>query len=226
MGIGQMTIPLYLSALPEGMTFTVDEIKQDVPSGFWAYISYPNGITFPHTFNLSDITEGQHNKLRGAKIAELALRTDGFGLHGGQGGSFVVKFTISGHPKDHADLPDQNITGSLSIGTSEWGVFSRPDQTNFMWQVEGQQRTFTAGTPTLTYLDDSCLAVAYVPEEQKYVFGVSNEQDFIVKLLQGGVDAILTGHKVLYSTAAGMVASFGGAAVAVVAWGASKIDGI
>lgn len=119
-----MTIPLYLSALPEGMSFTVDDIKKEEPSGFWAHISYPNGITFPHTFKLSDITEGQHNKLRGAKIADIALRTDGWGLHGGQGGSFVVKFTISGQPKDHADLPAQNMTGSLSIGTSAWGIIS------------------------------------------------------------------------------------------------------
>lgn len=58
------------------------------------------------------------------------------------------------------------------------------------------------------------------------MFGVTNEQDFIVKLLQGGVDAILTGHKLLWSTAAGMVASVGGYAVSVVAWSASKIDGI
>ena len=208
MGFGQMTIPLYLSVLPEGMTFTIDEINQDQPSGFWANISYPNGITFPHTFTPSDITEGQHNKYRGAKIAELQLRTDGWGLHGGQGGSFVVKFTISGRPKDHADLPDQNMKGSLSIGTSEWGFFSRPDKTNFIWQIEGQQRTFTASTSTLSYLDDCCLAVAYASDEKKYVFGVSNQQDFIVKLLQGGV------------------APIGGTAFAVVAWGASQIDGV
>ncbi|RFN48744.1 hypothetical protein FIE12Z_6999 [Fusarium flagelliforme] len=200
MGFGQMTIALYLSALPGGMTFTIDEIKQDAPSGFWAHISYPNGITFPHTFTPSDVTEGQHNTLHGAKIAELLLCTDGWG----------------GHPQDHAALPEQNIKGSRSIGTSEWGFFSRPDQTNFIWQIEGQQRTFTAPIPTLSYLDDSRLAVAYAPDEQKYVFGVSNQQDLIVKLLQGGVGAILTGHKLLYSTAAGMVASIGGTAVVVV----------
>ncbi|RBR06806.1 uncharacterized protein FIESC28_10922 [Fusarium coffeatum] len=207
MGFGQMTIPLYLS-------------------GFWAQISYPNGITFPHTFTPSDITEGQHNKYRGAKIAELRLRTDGWGLHGGHGGLFVVKFAISGRPKDHADLPGKNMKGSLSIGTSEWGFFSRPDKTNFIWQIEGQQRTFTASTPTLSYLDDSCLAVAYAPDEKKYVFRVSNQQDFIVKLLQGGVGAIISGHKLLWSTAAGWVAPIGGTAFAVVAWGASQIDGI
>ncbi|KAH7183695.1 uncharacterized protein B0J16DRAFT_386769 [Fusarium flagelliforme] len=186
MGFGQMTIALYLSALPGGMTFTIDEIKQDAPSGFWAHISYPNGITFPHTFTPSDITEDSGT----------------LPLHRWMG--------------DHAALPERNIKGSRSIGTSEWGIFSRPDQTNFIWQIEGQQRTFRAPIPTLSYLDDSRLAVAYAPDEQKYVFGVSNQQDLIVKLLQGGVGAILTGHKLLYSTAAGMVASIGGTAVVVV----------
>jgi len=58
------------------------------------------------------------------------------------------------------------------------------------------------------------------------VFGVSNQQDFIVKLLQGGVGAIMTGHKLIWSTAAGWVAPIGGTAFAAVAWGASKIDGV
>lgn len=226
MGIGQMTIPLFLSTLPEGMTFTVDEITQDVPSGFWAYFSKPNGVTFPHTYQPSDITEGLPNNKRGAKIAEFALRTDGYGLHGGQGGSFVVKFTITGQPKDHPEALVQDTKGTLTIGTSEWGVFSRPDQTNFSWQIGDAHRTFTAKTPTLTYLDDSCLAVAYLPEERKYVFGVTNQQDFIVKLAQGGVSAVIAGHKMLWDAAAGLVASIGGVAFAVVSFGASQIDGI
>lgn len=228
MGIGQMTIPLFLSTLPEGMTFTIDEITKDAPSGFWAYIGLPNGVTFPHTFQPSDIAEGLPSNKRGARIAELALRCDGgfFGLHGGQGGSFVIKFTIKGRPKDHPEAAVQDTKGTLTIGTSEWGVFSRPDKTNFSWQIGENHRTYTAATPTLTYLDDSCLAVAYLPEQKTYVFGVTNQQDFLVKVMQGGVDAIIAGHKVLWSAAAGMVASIGGIAFAVVSFGASKIDGI
>ncbi|CAM6002912.1 unnamed protein product [Sphagnum balticum] len=226
MGLGQMTIPIFLSTLPEGMTFTIDEISKDAPSGFWAYISLPNGLTFPHTFRPSEITEGFSSNKRGARIAELDLRTDGSGLGGGQGGSFVIKFTINGRPNEHPDAPVQNTKGTLTVGTSEWGFFGRPDQTNFSWQIGDNHRTFTAKTPNLGSLDDSCLAVAYLPDNKTYVFGVTNQQDFIVKVMQGGVSAILAGHKVLWSTAAGLVAPIGGAAFAVVSFGASAIDGI
>ncbi len=58
------------------------------------------------------------------------------------------------------------------------------------------------------------------------MFGVTNQQDFLVKLMQGGVSAILAGHKALWSVAAGMVASIGGVAFAVVSFGAGAIDGI
>jgi hypothetical protein len=226
MGIGQMTVSLFLSTLPEGMTFTIDEISKNVPSGFWAHMSMPNDLTFPHTFQSSEITEGFPSNKRGASIVTLQLRTDGTGLGGGQGGSFLIKFTIKGRPTEHPEAPVQDIKGSLTIGTSEWGYFSRPDQTNFSWQIEGQHSTYTAKTPTLSYLDDSCLAIAYLPDQKTYVFGVTNQQDFIVKVMQGGVSAILAGHKALWSTAAGMVCAIGGAAFAVVSFGASQIDGI
>jgi hypothetical protein len=98
------------------MSFTVDEIKQDVPSGFWAHTSFPHGITFKHTFQSSDITKGLPNNKRGVKIADL-LRADGFRLHGGQGGSFVIQFTIKGQPKDHAETPVQDTQGILFAPT-------------------------------------------------------------------------------------------------------------
>ncbi|KZV73769.1 hypothetical protein PENSPDRAFT_662811 [Peniophora sp. CONT] len=227
MGIGAMNVPLFLTTLPEGMSFTLNSITKDVPQGFWAHESLATGITLPHTFEASDVVAGHSQNKRGARIVELSLRTDGWGLHGGQGGSFVLKFTISGRPTDQPDAPTQNNTeGTLTIGTSEWGVFSRPDQTTFTWQIGDKHRTYTAKTPTLTYLDDSCLAVAWLPDQKTYVFGVDNQQDFIVKLMRGGVSAILAGHKVVWSTAAGAVAAFGGAVVAVVTFGAGYVDGI
>ncbi|KDQ16353.1 hypothetical protein BOTBODRAFT_31040 [Botryobasidium botryosum FD-172 SS1] len=226
MGIGKMTIPLYLTTLPEGMTFTLTSVSRDVPNGFWAHESLASNITLPHTFQHSDIVTGRDTNKRGARVGDFSLMTDGSGLHGGQGGSFVLKFTIAGRPNDHPEAPAQNTEGTLTIGTSEWGFFSRPDQTNFSWQIGDQHRTYTAKTPTLVYLDDSCLAIAWLPDQKIYVFGVDNQQDFIVKLMQGGVSAILAGHKVAWSTAAGSVAAFGGVAVAVVTFGAGYIDGI
>lgn len=229
MGIGQMTIPLYLSALPEGMTLTIDEIVKNEPAGFWAHISQPHEVpSFPHTFRASDVAAGQPSNQRGAKIAELCLRTGGAtGLGGGQGGSFLLQFTLRGRPAAHPDAPAlQDVRGTLAVGTSAWGVFSRPDETSFAWEIEGRPHTFSAPTPTLGYLDDACLAVAYVPEEKKYVFGVSNQQDFIVKVMQGGVSGIIEGHKVLWSTAGGMVAAIGGVAVGVVEFGVGALDGM
>lgn len=227
MGIGKITIPLFLSSLPEGMTLTIDDITKDVPSGFWAHISMPNGVSsFPHTFHPSSIAEGHPSNKRGAKVAEFCLMTDGFGLKGGNGGSFVVKFTIKGRPNDQPQALVQDTKGTLTIGTSEWGFFSRPDQVNFWWQIGDMHRTYTAKTPSLSYLDDSCMAVAYVPEEKAYVFGVTNQQDFIVKVMQGAVSGIIAGHQVLWATGAGLVTSIGGAVFGVVSFGIGQIDGI
>lgn len=223
MGIGKMTIPLFLGSLPAGMTFTIDEISKDVPANFWAHFS---GDSAPRTIHSEAVSQATSEGKRGVRLGECMLSTDGFGLSSGQGGSFLIKFTIAGRPNAYPDAEVQNIQGTLSIGTSEWGKVSRPDQTTFHWQVAGQSRTYTAKTPTLVYLDDTVLAVAYAPEQKSYMFGLTNEQTLIVKVMQGMVGGILTGHKVLWSTAAGMVASTGGVVFAVVAWGASKIDGI
>ncbi|KAF8938328.1 hypothetical protein EDD21DRAFT_371031 [Dissophora ornata] len=226
MGIGQMTIPLYLASLPEGMTFTINEVTKDVPTNFWAYFSPASSGDLPRAIQANEVATAHEKGQRGTKVGEFALRTDGAGFSSGQGGSFLVKFTIAGRPSAYPDAELQNIQGTLSIGTSEWGTFSRPDQTNFQWQIAGHSRTFTASTPTLAYLDDTVIAVAYVPEQKNYLFGVTNEQTFIVKAMQTMVGGIISGHKVLWSTAAGMVASIGGVAFAVVAWGVSKVDGI
>lgn len=227
MGFGQMTIPLFISSLPEGMTFAINDITKDVPENFWAHFSSPHaGEGFPRTVQPSEVTSAVAQNHRGLKLGEFMLRTDGAGFSSGQGGSFLVKFTIAGRPTGHEDAAEQNIQGTISIGTSEWGAFSRPDQTNFQWQIGDKSRTFTAKTPTLTYLDDTVIAVAYLPDQKSYIFGLTNEQDAIVKVMQGMVGGIIAGHKVLWSTAAGMVAGIGGTVFAVVAWGASKVDGI
>jgi len=224
MGIGKMTIPLFLSTLPEGMTFTIDEFNPNVPKDFYAHITLPNGITYPHTFTPSEIAAGSPSNHRGAKIAELILQTES-AFTSGQGASFLIKFTISGKPKDQPDAPVQNAKGTLTIGTSEWGTFTRPDQTTFSWQIGDQHQTYTAKTPTLTYLDDSCLVVGYVAAQKGYVFGVTNQQDFLVKLMQGGISGIIAGHKALYTLALGWVMPFPGALVGVVTFGASFVDG-
>lgn len=226
MGIGTIAIPIFVSVLPKGVTLTIDSITKDAPSGFRAEMSLPNGVSFPHTFTSQDVEDGRPSNERGAKVASLSLWTDGWGLHGGQGGSFLVKFTIKGRPEDHPEADEQNTSGQLTIGTSEWGVFSRPDQTNFVWTIGDKSATFTAKTPMLTYLDDSCIAVEYVPDKKAWVFGVTNQQDFIVKLMQGAVGGIIAGHKALWGVGAGMVASIGGVAVTVVAFGANYVDGL
>ncbi|KAK8061646.1 hypothetical protein PG994_008012 [Apiospora phragmitis] len=114
-----MTIPLFISALPEGMPLTIDEISKDEPAGFWAHISLPNAISFPHTFRQSDIAAGLPNNQRGAKVAELQLGTGGSGLGGGQGGSFLVKFTLNGRPDAHPNAHElRDVQGRLTIGTS------------------------------------------------------------------------------------------------------------
>ncbi|BFZ63836.1 hypothetical protein YB2330_004972 [Saitoella coloradoensis] len=223
MGIGQMTIPLFLASLPAGMTFTIDEITKDVPENFWANFS---GDAAPRAIQPDAVSQATSEGKRGVRVGEFMLRTDGFGLSSGNGASFLMKFTIAGRPDAYPDAEVQNMQGTLSIGTSEWGTFSRPDQTNFVWQIAGQSRTFTAKTPTLTYLDDTVMAVAYVPEQKSYLFGVTNEQTAVVKVMQTMVGGIIAGHKVLWSAAAGMVSSIGGIAFGVVAWGAGQIDGI
>lgn len=184
--------------------------------------------SFPDTFGASDIAAGQLSNKRGAKISELCLRNGGSGLGGGQGGSYLIKFTLSGRPDAHPDARElRDMKGSLTVSTSAWGFFSRPDQTSFAWEVEGgKPNTYSAPTPTLGYLADSCLAVAYVLEEKAYVLGVTNQQDFIVKVMQGGVSGIVAGHKVLWTTAGGMVAVIGGVAVSVVVFGVSTLDGM
>jgi hypothetical protein len=56
------------------------------------------------------------------------------------------------------------------------------------------------------------------------VFGIRNQQDFIVKLMQGGMNTILAGYKILYSMAAGSVCPIGGTMIAVVTFGANFMD--
>jgi len=61
---------------------------------------------------------------RGAKVAELQLRYDG-AFDSGNGGSFLVNFTIKGRPEEYSDADGQVNKGQLTIGTSEWGLSRR-----------------------------------------------------------------------------------------------------
>ena len=53
---------------------------------------------------------------------------------------------------------------------------------------------------------------------------MNNEQDWLVKILQGAVPAIMAGHVLLWSTVGGWVMPFGKAAVGVVVWAAGQTD--
>ena len=239
---------------------TIKSIDADTPKGMFTYNQYKIGL--PKTFTVSPfyISQTPHNPLlrstilifpqsadiasqlpnnnRGAKIAELLLQTDG-AFDSGNGGSFLLKFSINGRPTAHPEAEECNVTGTLHIGTSEWGTISRPDTTTFAWTIDAKKaadapdgsatslhRTYTADTPTLGYLQDSCITFGYDAELKAYAFGLSNQQDLLIKILQGGVGGIITGHKLLWTAAAGWVLPFGGPAVGVVVWVASKVDGL
>lgn len=225
MGIGQMTIPLYLSALPEGMTLTIDEVIPNTPPGMYTHFVEPYKITIPHTFTTQEINADRPSNNRGAKILEFKLRTDG-AFDSGQGGSFLVKFTIKGRPDEYPDAEVQNTQGTLTIGTSEWGRIYRPDQTNFVWTIGDQSQTYSAKTPTWTYLDDSVIIVSYVPENKAYVFGVTNQQDFLVKIMQQAVAGISIGHKILWTKVGTMIALPAGVIVGVVTFGADVVNSL
>ncbi|EQB50695.1 hypothetical protein CGLO_09844 [Colletotrichum gloeosporioides Cg-14] len=225
MGAGQMTVPLFVSALPKGMTLTIAKITDNTPSNMYASFMPAYQMSIPHTFTAQEVQDAKpSSKDRGAKLGDFAFRTKDF-LGCGQGASFLVKFTIKGRPDEYPEADVQDTQGQLTIGTSDWGRLFRPDQTNFTWTIGNKSQSYSAKTPTLTYLDDSCLLLSYVPDQKAYVFGVTNQQDFIVKLMQKAVGGIVVGHKALYSAAAGTVCAFGGVAVAVVAFGANYVDG-
>lgn len=136
-------------------------------------------------------------------------------------------------------MAEAHITGTLTIGTSTWGLFTRPDKTNFFWTIDGvkplpgpdgtptsSHGTFTADTPYLGYLEDSCITVTAIPEKGAYGLGVSNQQDLLVKILQGAVPAIMAGHLLVWGHAAGWVIASGATVVKAVVWVAEKSDKI
>ncbi|KAF9343815.1 hypothetical protein BGX34_006337 [Mortierella sp. NVP85] len=231
MGIGQLGIPLYLASLPDGMTFTINEVTQNVPTNFWASTDRIGEL--PRTIKASDVATACKSDPRGTYIGGFELRTGGFGLSSGQGGSFLVKFTISGRPSAYPDVAPQDMQGALSIGTSKWGTFSRPDKIVFQWQIAGTSSTFTADVPMLTSPDNSLINIGYAPDKSNYVITISSQQSTIIKILQGMIGGIFAGHAAIWSYGAGLAAAtvgtataVGTAAYAAVAWAAHKTDGI
>lgn len=224
MGIGQMTIPLFISNIPAGMSITIHSITPTTPSNMWSHMTFPGGLTLPHTFTAADIEASRPSNNRGSQIVELQLRTNG-AFDSGDGGSFHLTFSISGRPDEFPDAELlANKPGTLTISTSKWGKLARPDQTHFVWVIDGASETYSEDTPTLTYLDNSCILLSWHPEKKAYVFGVTNQADFVVGLMQNAVSLILTGHNVLWATAGGWVCSIGGTAVKVVAFGAAFVN--
>lgn len=253
MGIGKMVVPLFLSTLPEGMTFTIASLDANTPSGMYTYNMFTLGL--PHTYSVristsifkhdhtdlrqaSDISSGATNNKRGAKLAELTMACDG-AFNSGTGGSYLMKFMIKGRPTAHPEMPEAHISGTLTVSTSDWGTFSRPDTTHFNWTIDGvkpllgpegqassNHGTFSASTPYLGYLEDSCITVLAIPDKGAYAFGVANQQDLLVKVLQLSVPAILAGHVLAWGYAAGWVIAGGAGVVKAVVWVAEKADKI
>lgn len=54
MGIGKMVVPLFLSTLPEGMTFTITSLDANTPSGMYTYNMF--ALDLPHTFSVRILT--------------------------------------------------------------------------------------------------------------------------------------------------------------------------
>ena len=229
-GFGKMTIPLWIASLPKNMTFTITDITPVQPKGMTAFYNLGRGVKLPISITGDAVSTALANKNTpyGVSVGEFSLMTGNSGFGGGQGGSFNIKFNIAGLPPAaaSANLPAQNINGQLTIATSEWGFFARPDQTIFTWTVgSGGSGTYSAKTKTLTYLDTTVLAVAYLPDTTQYVFGLTNTQTTIVKIAQAMVGGIIEGHKALWSYGAGLVVGIGGTVFSVVAWAASSLNG-
>lgn len=213
--IGVMRIPLYLGVLPPNMTFTIDEITETVPKGMRAY---RGARPLPIKVSADEVATATKAGQRGVQLGTYELATTS-ALGGGQGASFLIKFTIAGRPSEANGTAVQDVKGTVTIGTSEWGTFGRPDNTIFNWQIANSPHgVYTAKTPTLTYLQDTVIAIAYAPENKAYMMGMTNQAPAIVKLMQTAVGGIVAGHALLWGAAAGMVGTIAGVAMNVVIW--------
>ncbi|KAL0934131.1 uncharacterized protein CTRU02_210930 [Colletotrichum truncatum] len=210
-GIGRLKYPLYLTTLPKNMTFTLNEIAKNIPKGMEAWVE--DGKKLPYTVSNADVEAAKKRGAKGVLLGRFAMQTGGSGFGGGTGSSFNIKYTISGRAPEAAGTAVQKTPGTLTISTSDWGVFGRPDTTTFSWNV-GQSGwgTWTAKTPTLVSPDDAFIAVAYVPKMKAYIFSLTTDTDSITKFMRGMVGAVLTLHEVVLSAGSsslGTVASLG-----------------
>ncbi|KAK1983056.1 hypothetical protein LZ30DRAFT_575557, partial [Colletotrichum cereale] len=103
----------------------------------------------------------------------------------GPGSSFNIKYTVGGRSPQAVGTAVQNTKGTLTVSTSEWGTFGRPDYTLFSWQTgDSGWGTWSAKTPTLTSPDDTFITIAYCPDNKSYVFGLTTDGPAVTKFLR------------------------------------------
>ncbi|KAL6922647.1 hypothetical protein FSST1_006673 [Fusarium sambucinum] len=183
MGIGTMTFPLYINKMPDNMRFTVTEVKGFDPpnNGEWRYLN--NCPATPFTVDLDE----RHGFLGEFRLSPKTV------MQSGQGPKFEVRFTIEGASPTGVT---SSRNGWLTISTSEWGWFTRPNNGLITFVFDGSAaETLLFDTPILTYLDDCNIVVEWLKNESAVGMTITSDKTIIKKLCECAIGGILTAHK-------------------------------
>ncbi|KAM0231460.1 hypothetical protein ACHAPO_008570 [Fusarium lateritium] len=193
MGIGTMTFPLYIKKMPDNMRFTVTEVKGLNPpnNGEWYY--WNNCPATPFTVDLEK---------REGFLGEFRLSPNSV-TQSGQGPKFEVRFTIEGTSPTGVT---SSRNGWLTISTSEWGWFARPDNGLITFVFDGSAaETLLFNTPILAYLDDCNIVVEWLKNESAVGMTVTSDKTTIKQLCEYAIGGILTAHEKAASWVVGKV---------------------
>ncbi|KAI9709004.1 MAG: hypothetical protein M1812_007817 [Candelaria pacifica] len=193
MGIGNMVFPLYVRKLPENMKFTITEIKPVDPAEGGNWYKYASTAATP--FTLDTTTSA-------GKIGDFYLACNST-FQSGPGPSYEIRFRIDGTSPTNVS---SSRTGFLTLSTTSWGTFQRPDNGLVSFVFDGSaSHVLSFPTPTLTYLDDVNIVVEWLPKENALGLTVTSDKTFTKQLAEYAIGGIFKAHEKAASWAIGKV---------------------
>ncbi|KAJ9662719.1 hypothetical protein H2201_006003 [Coniosporium apollinis] len=135
-------------------------------------------------------------------IGEFILAADG-AFQDGVGPNFGIKFQVSGTSPTGVE---STRNGYITLSTSEWGTFGRPDHGHVTFVFDGSAaHTYMYNTPTFSYLDGINIAIRWLEKENAVGITVSMDKTLIKEICDRAIRGILYAHEKAADWAVGKV---------------------
>lgn len=175
MAIGKLSEELWLSVLPQGLTFTVTAPENSTHDQWYTYFEVGRR-NLPYTVEA------------GKRVATSVLSTT-YVLDSGPGLSNKLRFKVSGQ----LNGKQVNKEGYFIFSSTDWPLFGRPDNSILTFQFDGTDAV-SISQQVRTLVSPDPYYFGFAVKDDQLLMVVSRENNIGTAVMSKIIDGILTLH--------------------------------